>query len=1006
MQTEASQSDVNLLEAGAEAARFLFNNENIPAALDQTAEVLSHAAAIEGIFFFKSGPRSTFSELQYVWQSEDWSGKPSCEDVAALIVEEIFPRHWGWFEAGEPILVHIEDISGPLHDHMRGAGINSLMGFYRPRRSESGRFGCFIRRRDKNWTRQEQAFLSMAATAMDEVLRRKETEEALQQEAETNKALASLSRVLLTSPGIENIAQQILQSARQLTGSQHGFVGYIEPETGDLVCPTMTREIWEACRMPNKDIRFSHFYGLWGDVLARKEPVVTNEPESYPSAGGLPQGHIPIHNFLSVPAILEGELVGQIALANSHRDYTENDLAILKRLAAYFSLGIQRNRTEERLVDKSAFNQSILNSLSASIAIVDQSGMILKTNSEWDCFALDNGAVALESVGRGVSYLEVCQQAEAEGDLAAGHARSGICRVLEHKAPHFEMEYECDCFGGHRWFLMQVTPLDYKKAGAVIAHIDISERKAIEDRLRDSENRYRALFNSVNDAIYIHDLNGRFLEVNEEACSCLKFDRETLLSKSASQVVAPEFIQDIDKRIRQLYEKEAIFFESVHLAKDGTAVPVEVHSRLINYEGRPTVMSVARDIRDRKQAEQAMQEAQAMLEKRVAERTTELARKNAALKQEIASRREAEVSLQAANEKMQGVMATLGAGLLIVNPEYFIEYQNEVHRRWFGDLHGCSFSPYSPVSSFDELLKHCNRTYTELGESSCELPYAANGMDFEMSFSFFQDADQKEKLIVLQRNVSEKKRLEVETMRASRLASVGELAAGVAHEINNPINGVINYAQILLDGFDEQDREVEDIPARILKEAERVASIVKNLLSFAREAKEEAAPEYIPDLIFDALELVGKQFAKDGIRLYVFYSAGLPKTVVNSQKIQQVFVNLLSNARYALNQRFPGFSSHKMLRIRAYEAIDKNQSWLRIEFIDYGVGMDQEMINRVCDPFFSTKPRGEGTGLGLSISYGIIKDHGGKLSFDSQPGSYTCARVDLPVERNNQAQTA
>ena len=1003
MQTAAKKNTLRLLEAGAEGARFLFSHEDTPAALDQTAAVISNAAGIEGIFFFKSVPAGSRPELQYAWQGADAAAQPEVDVMAGLLVEEIFPRHWTRLQTGEPILLHTRDLSAELQKRMNSAGMSSLLGFYQPGPDDSGRCGCFIRQAGEEWTKEEQAFLSMAATAMGEVLHRQETREALRRESETNRVLSSLSRALLSSKSIDDIARQILESARYLTGSRHGFVGYIDPPTGELVCPTMTRDIWESCRMSHKDIRFAHFSGLWGEVLSSKQALLTNEAVSHPDARGLPEGHIPIVNFLGVPAILEGELVGQIALANADRDYTEAEVAVIKRLAAHFSLAIQRNRAEERLLDKNAFNQSVLNSLSSSIAIVDQTGQILKTNNEWDFFAVENGAASIEAIGRGANYLEVCHQAEADGDLSAATAAAGIRRVLEGEEPHFEMEYACSGPDAHRWFLMQVTPLHYKNAGAVIAHIDISERKAIEERLRESENRHRTLFNSVNDAIYIHDTSGRFLEVNQEACRRQGFDREALLSMSAHHMVAPDFVKDIEKRIRELSKKEAIFFESAHLAKDGTAVPVEVHSRLINYQGRAAVMSVARDISDRKRAEAAMQEANAMLEKRVAERTAELARKNAELKQEIASRREAESSLQAANQKMQGVMATLAAGLLIVSPDYRIEYQNAVHRHWFGDLLGRSFAGCSPVGSFHELREYCGRTKGEAGEKSCELPFSANGMDFELSFSFFQDVGSEEKLIVLQRNVSEKKRLEAEAMRASRLASVGELAAGVAHEINNPINGVINYAQILMDEFGEANDELGDLPPRIVKEAERVASIVKNLLSFARETREEAAPAHLPGIIGDALELVGKQFAKDGVRLQVFYSAGLPKMVVNSQKIQQVFVNLLSNARYALNQRFPGFSGEKRLKIRAYETEANNQAWLRTEFIDYGAGIDPAVINRVCDPFFSTKPKGEGTGLGLSISYGIIKDHGGELFFDSEAGRYTRARVDLPVTSNNTA---
>ncbi len=813
-----------------------------------------------------------------------------------------------------------------------------------------------------------------------------------------NHSLTELSHALLASESIEEIAARVLESARRLTGSRHGFVGYIDPETGDLVSPTLTQDIWESCRIPDKDFRFTRFCGLWGRVLETKKPLLANRPGTHPHSTGIPEGHIPIEKFLSVPAMLGGELVGQIALANAERNYTDADLALLQRMAEFFALAVQRKRAEDLLFEKQMFNQSVLNSLSAHIAIVDANADILMTNQEWDDFALDNGAPELGGTAcAGSNYLETCRKAEDSGDDLAGPALRGILDVLERKLPYFQMEYPCHSPGLSRWFLMQATPLARRKGGAVIAHIDISERKITEERLRESESRYKALFNSVNDAVFIHDLSGRFLEVNHEACHRLNYSRQELLAKTTHEIVSPDYADHIKPHIQRLLQEHQIFFESAHLTCEGDAIPVEVHSRLIDYEGRPAVFSVARDIRERKRAEKAMREAHKKLEKRVAERTAELARANDELKTEVANRVKAEQTLRVANTKMQGVLATLGAGLLIVNRQFVIEFQNGIHQQWFGDLHGQSFAAYTPAASFSELKQRCLDSDEGAAGQTCELEHVSEQGEFEQSVSLFRDEDQQEKLIVLQRNVSEKKRLEAEATRSSRLASVGELAAGVAHEINNPINGVINYAQILMDEYGETGGELGEVPARIAREAERVASIVKNLLFFARESKDELMPLHIPDILFDALELVGKQFSKNGIRLMVHYSTDLQKAVVNSQKMQQVFINLLSNARYALNQRFPEFHEDKKLIIRIYMTGKNQPNRLRIEFLDFGIGMEPEIINRICDPFFSTKPRGEGTGLGLSISYGIVRDHGGELRFESQKGVYTLAGIELPA---------
>ncbi|MFW6334317.1 MAG: ATP-binding protein, partial [Desulfosalsimonas sp.] len=402
------------------------------------------------------------------------------------------------------------------------------------------------------------------------------------------------------------------------------------------------------------------------------------------------------------------------------------------------------------------------------------------------------------------------------------------------------------------------------------------------------------------------------------------------------------------------------------------------------------------DITWRKTAEEQLRQANDELEERVAKRTAELDRVVKGLRKEVAQRRRAEITLRVSNEKMNRVLSAMGAGLLIVNSGGTIEYQNDIHRKWFGDMEKRSLDECSGISSFKEAVGMCRKAAQKNRAKTFETEHGLGNLIFEQSFSLFTDIDGQEKLIVLQRDVSEKKRLETETARAARLASVGELAAGVAHEINNPINGIINYAQILEDEI-EENPELGQIPARILKESERVASIVGNLLSFARENNDERVPAKIPDILADALELMGKQLSKDGIRLQAYHSAETAPAVVNPQKIQQVFVNLINNARHALNSRHPGFHRNKLLKARIYEICENGRNFIRTEIIDHGTGIDSGDLERICDPFFSTKPAGKGTGLGLSISYGIAEDHGGRLDFDSKKEHYTRVRLELPA---------
>ena len=182
-----------------------------------------------------------------------------------------------------------------------------------------------------------------------EIQERKEAEEALAWEASINAAIAELSSALILPKTIEDISWMVLEHAKHFTRSDFGYVGFIEPDTGYLVSVTMTRDIWDTCHVPDKEIIFKKFSGLWGWVLENCKPLLTNSPTQEPMSAGTPPGHIPISRFISVPAMLGDRLVGQIALANSERDYTEDDLTLMQRLATLYAIAIQRNQAEEEL---------------------------------------------------------------------------------------------------------------------------------------------------------------------------------------------------------------------------------------------------------------------------------------------------------------------------------------------------------------------------------------------------------------------------------------------------------------------------------------------------------------------------------------------------------------------------------------------------------------------------------------------------------------------------------
>ena len=366
-----------------------------------------------------------------------------------------------------------------------------------------------------------------------------------------------------------------------------------------------------------------------------------------------------------------------------------------------------------------------------------------------------------------------------------------------------------------------------------------------------------------------------------------------------------------------------------------------------------------------------------------------------ALSAEIDERKRTEELLRTERDKLRGVLNAMGEGMYIVNHDFDIEYQNDILGRRYGDLTG--------KKCFSEYMKSTNPCTFCLARKTIELRnmhqaemILNNGRNYELFFSPFSDVDGEIKAIILMRDVTENKRLEAEAMRAGHLASIGELAAGIAHEINNPINGIISIAEILKDQYYEKG-ENDEIPTRIIKEGERIAEIAKNLLSFARDRKEEHSPANIQDILSDSFGLVERQIIKDGIKLSMVVPSDLPQIKARSREIQQVFLNIISNARYALNKKFPGFHEDKILEIRGENKGIEGKRHVRLTFSDHGVGIPEDIMDKICNPFFSTKPRSEGTGLGLSISHGIIKSHGGRLTFQSVPGEYTRVIIDLPA---------
>ncbi|HAM39816.1 MAG TPA: hypothetical protein DCP69_00375, partial [Candidatus Omnitrophica bacterium] len=232
--------------------------------------------------------------------------------------------------------------------------------------------------------------------------------------------------------------------------------------------------------------------------------------------------------------------------------------------------------------------------------------------------------------------------------------------------------------------------------------------------------------------------------------------------------------------------------------------------------------------------------------------------------------------------------------------------------------------------------------------------------------------------------------------QSQKMEALGTLAGGVAHEINNPINGIMNYAQLISDRL-PPDSPLRKFTGEIIKETDRVAEIVRNLLTFARQEKPLRQTTSLNEIIKDALGLMRTVMRHDQITLAMDIPDGLPPVECHSQQIQQVVMNLLTNARDALNEKYPQYHEDKIIHLAARQFEKDGKPWIRVTVEDHGAGIPREIRARLFDPFFTTKLGRGGTGLGLAISHGIVKDHNGELHFDTETGRYTRFHVDLPV---------
>jgi PAS domain S-box-containing protein len=240
------------------------------------------------------------------------------------------------------------------------------------------------------------------------------------------------------------------------------------------------------------------------------------------------------------------------------------------------------------------------------------------------------------------------------------------------------------------------------------------------------------------------------------------------------------------------------------------------------------------------------------------------------------------------------------------------------------------------------------------------------------------------------KDITGRRQMELQLLQADKLASLGQLSAGIAHEINNPLGLVLGYTRLVQKEAGSGEAIGDDLKI-IEKHALNCKKIVENLLKFSRATSTTRGLVDLRDLIQDVVQVVANEFSLKKVAVETHFAPDLPKVEVDPDKIRQVFMNILMNGKQAID----GAGS-----ITVSTSWDRERDRVAVRFADTGSGIPPEIVHKIFDPFFTTKPTGMGTGLGLAVSYGIVKDHDGEIHVESAPGQGAAFIVELPVSRN------
>ncbi|GAB6906769.1 putative Histidine kinase [Desulfosarcina cetonica] len=617
------------------------------------------------------------------------------------------------------------------------------------------------------------------------------------------------------------------------------------------------------------------------------------------------------------------------------------------------------------------YGQSLINQRRrAEMAVIErekESSLILENNPV--------AIVLIDTESREIAYVNTNAQKmvglPVKG-IIGNSCHKFLCPSEKGKCPVLDLGQSIDiserpllnCSGDTIPVLKSVTRVQYQGREHLLeAFLDITEQRRMQQAVKQAHIEMNQIFQTASVGMRVIDRECNILKVNRAFSELTGIDAGDIVGQKCYNVFAGDMCHTSDCPLRKILGGDTLAEYAVSKKRaDGS--PLECILTATRYEeSNGHVAGIVESFKD----------------------VTEL--------------KSVQQVLESERDRLHRILFHQFESVGIINVDFELEYQNDLLKRQTDGLQTCYC--YRVFRNMDAPCADCLMRKALVTGTIQRFEFdTRDGKSFEHTYTPFLGQDGGKKAVVSQRDITQRKASIAAALRSEHLAAIGELAAGVAHEINNPITGIINYGQLIVNKTNEGD-PLNNISHRIIKEGDRIAAIVKSLLSFARQDNEGKKLVHMKEVIDDSLTLTRAQLRKDGIELVLELDDNLVPFPAKAQELQQVFVNIIGNSRYALNEKYKQTHESKRLLIKAATVADSGRSAIQASFTDWGAGISPESMDQVMRPFYSTKPKGKGTGLGLSISHQIIENHGGKLRIQSDLGKYTTVIVELPVQCTN-----